>query len=410
MPGPAPRAVVVGGSIGGLTAALLLRRAGFDVDVLERTPVPLENRGGGIVLQPETMRWFLEHSDQRVEDLSTTTHRLRYLDHDDRVVHDEEAVWSFTSWSTIHRALLADFEAGSGGRQRYHLGECFVGLDQDTDGVDLRFASGRRERADLVVFADGVLSAARRRLLPEVVPSYSGYVGWRGTVPETDLPDELLAVLGDALGYSVGPSTHMVLYPIPGPVAGGRSGTAPGERLMNYVWYRNVPAGAALQELCTDVRGVEQPVSVHPGAVQQRYVDELRAAACELLAPSFAEVVRRTPEPFLQVVLDVRSPQVAFGRVAVLGDAAFAARPHAAAGSAKAADDAWALHDALVAADGDVVAALRSWEPGRLEVGHRLLDRVAEMGRRSQVDGTWDPADPALRFGLHGPAAHGVHA
>ena len=393
------RAAVVGGSIGGLTAALLLRRLGWSVDVYERTPVPLTNRGGGIVLQPETLRWFDQHGARRVEELATTTRRLRYLGPDDAVVHDEEVSWSFTSWSTIHGALGADF-----GEERYHLGESLVGLDQDADGVDLRFASGRRERAQLVVLADGITSVGRRRLMPEVVPTYSGYVGWRGTVPESRLPARVLDVTGDALTYGVGQQTHLVLYPIPG--AEGR--TAPRERLLNYVWYRNVAEGPALDELMTDVRGIECPVSLHPGAVQPRFVEEMRAAATQLLAPTLAEVIHATEQPFLQVVLDVRSPQVAHGRVALLGDAAFAARPHAAAGSAKAADDAWALHDHLAAQPDDVPGALRAWEPGRLAVGNALLDRVRTMGERSQVLGTWDPTDPALRFGLREPAVAGL--
>ncbi|MGB7358333.1 MAG: NAD(P)-binding protein [Mycobacterium sp.] len=67
------RAVVVGGSIGGLTTALLLRRLGFDVEVFERTPTDLDGRGGGTVLPPETLRWFVECSDQHPETVSTST-------------------------------------------------------------------------------------------------------------------------------------------------------------------------------------------------------------------------------------------------------------------------------------------------------------------------------------------------
>jgi 2,6-dihydroxypyridine 3-monooxygenase len=88
--------------------------------------------------------------------------------------------------------------------------------------------------------------------------------------------------------------------------------------------------------------------------------------------------------------------------VALLGDAAFAARPHAAAGTAKAAADAWALADALSEED-DIAKALAAWEPDRLALGEDLLSRVCEMGARSQFTGTWDPTDPALHFGLYGP-------
>ena len=83
------RVAVVGGSIGGLTTALVLRRAGLDVDVYERTPQVLEGRGAGIVLQPDTVRWFAEHGGtEAVERVSTGSSHLRYLGPDVEVVYD----------------------------------------------------------------------------------------------------------------------------------------------------------------------------------------------------------------------------------------------------------------------------------------------------------------------------------
>ena len=145
------RAVVVGGSIGGLTAALLLRKLGFTVDVFERTPEQLDHRGGGIVLQPITMKWFDGHSARAITELSTSSSRLRYLGADNVVVHEEPAAWRYTSWGTVYRALLSDF-----GAEHYHLGEFCAGFGQDADRVELRFVSGRVEHADLAVFADGI--------------------------------------------------------------------------------------------------------------------------------------------------------------------------------------------------------------------------------------------------------------
>lgn len=387
------RAVVIGGSIGGLTAALLLRRLGFDVDVYERTPTDLDGRGGGIVLQPDTLRWFVECSEQHPETVSTSTHFVQYLGADNQVLHREQAPWSYTSWGTFYRALLADF-----GTERYHLGEYAAGFDQDTDGVEVRFTSGRIERAELVVFADGISSASRRRISPESTLQYSGYVGWRGTVPEREVSPDTFELLRDSISYSLGPNTHINVYPIPSP----SGGLDVGERLLNYVWYRNVAEGYELDELMTDKRGFIAGVSLHPGQVQDRFVDEMRAAATEVLAPAAAEVVLRTDKPYLQAVYDVGVQQMATGRVALIGDAASAARPHAAAGTAKAAANAWALYDAL-ADSSDIAEALAKWEPGQLELGQRLLRRVKEMGTRSQVTCTWVPGDPDNRFGLYGP-------
>lgn len=388
------RAAVVGGSIGGLTSALLLRELGFTVDIYERTPALLENRGGGIVLQPTTMKWFGERSTRRIEELSTVTRRVRYLGKRNEVLHEDPVEWRYSSWGTIYGALLDDF-----GTERYHLGEFCAGFDQDADSVTLRFVSGRTETADLVVFADGITSTARKRLFPDLRREYSGYVGWRGTVPEGEVSEGTRRLLGEALTYSVAHDTHIVLYPIPGP----EGGIEEGQRLLNYVWYRNVAEGPRLDELTTDLRGFECPVSVHPGQVQQRFVDEMRSTAADLLAPAAAETVIRTEQPYLQLVFDTRIPAMTQGRVAIIGDAAFAARPHAAAGTAKAADDAWTLYEHLRTFTDDIPTALKRWEPAQLQLGNQLIDRVARMGHRSQVQGTWTPGDPDLRFGLYGP-------
>jgi 2,6-dihydroxypyridine 3-monooxygenase len=248
------------------------------------------------------------------------------------------------------------------------------------------------------VCADGIGSAARAALLPEVAPAYAGYVAWRGTIPESSLSPESFAVLSDAITYQLLTDSHILVYPIPGP----GDELDPGKRFVNFVWYRNVASGEELTDLLTDRGGVARSASLPPGAVQARHVEKLRAAAQELAAP-IREVVLATPEPFVQVVFDIEVPRMAFGRLCLIGDAAFAVRPHAAAGTAKAAADAWALGEAVEAAGGDVVDALVRWEPAQLALGRQLLERARKIGNRSQFDGTWDPADRTLIFGLYEP-------
>jgi 2,6-dihydroxypyridine 3-monooxygenase len=391
---PAPRVVVAGGSLGGLTAALVLRDAGCDVQVYERSRVPLDSRGAGIVLHAATVRYLLVHDLLDLEQISTAVRVHRTLWGDGSLAHEEPTSYRFTAWNTLYGALLKGFD-----QDRYHLGEALVGMDQDPAGVSVRFAGGREERCELLVCADGIASTGRRRLLPGVEPEYAGYVGWRGTVPEADLTPAAREALGEALTYVVLPGSHVLVYPIPD--TNGAAGV--GERLLNFVWYRNVAAGAELDELMTDRDGNPRPTSVPPGAVQERYVSALRAAAGELLPQAVAEVVVRTRDPFLQPIVDLGVPRMAFGRACLIGDAAFAARPHAAAGTAKAAADAWALADAVRAAGGDMPGALARWEPGQLALGRQLLARVADMGRRSQFAGTWAPGDPSLAFGLRVP-------
>ena len=122
------------------------------------------------------------------------------------------------------------------------------------------------------------------------------------------------------------------------------------------------------------------------------------------MAPPIAEVVRRSVEPFIQVIFDLEVPTMAFGRACLIGDAAFALRPHAAAGTAKAARDGWALAEMLDAAAGSVEEALERWEPGQLTLGRQVMLRAREIGNKSQFEGTWVPGDPGLAFGLYGPA------
>ncbi|MGB6514753.1 MAG: FAD-dependent monooxygenase [Mycobacterium sp.] len=387
------RAVVIGGSIGGLTAALLLRSIGFTVEVYERSSAPLNGRGSGIVLQPDTVRWFTERSSQSLSDLNTSTRYVQYLNRDRGVDYREERAQRFTAWGTFYRALLADL-----GSEHYNLGEYASGFSQTEETVTVRFTGGRTATADLAVFADGTNSTARQRFDPHAALHYSGYVGWRGTHPLRSLSSSARAELRDAITFDVAANSHVVMYPIP-----GEEGTGPEYQLMNYVWYRNVAEGPELTELLLDKRGTPGLISVPPGLVQDRYIEELKDAAAEQLSPAVAEVLIATDQPYLQVVSDVRSDRMAQGRVALIGDAACAARPHAAAGTAKAAADAWTLANALGDAGGDVAAALAKWEPAQLELSHSLMRRAIDVGERFQVTNTSTPGDPSLRFGLYGP-------
>jgi 2,6-dihydroxypyridine 3-monooxygenase len=388
------RVVVVGGSLGGLTAALVLRRVGCEVDVFERSEAELAGYGAGIVVHAATVRYLTECSDVSLDDVSVSSRYLRYLGSDGSIVYEEELPHRFTAWSTVYSKLLALL-----GDRYYHRGEGLVGFDQDTEGVKARFASGRVEQCHLLVCADGILSTARMRLFPDLVPTYAGYVGWRGTLDEADLTPRTVDALRDALTYALLDHSHFLAYPIP-----NRDGGAPrAARLMNFVWYRNVAPGAAIGELMTDRHGFTHPVSLHPGEVQDHYVRELRDSAVAELPPPLAEIVLRTEHPFVQMIADVEVPRMAVGRVCLLGDAAFVARPHAAAGTAKAAENAWRLAEALVAANGNVLVALEQWDALQMELGRQLVGRAREIGERSQFLGTWKPGDPGLRFGLYGP-------
>lgn len=389
---PHARVAVAGGSLGGLSAGLLLRDLGLDVTIYERSSVELEQRGAGIGFLPATYRYLVDRASIDLDDISIATARIRYLDRDGSVVYDEPHHYRFSSWNTVYRELLGCF-----GRDRYLLDHEVEDFAQDRNGVEVKVSGGRGDNVDLLVCADGVGSRSRRMLLPDAAPVYAGYVAWRGMVPEGVLRPGTARALGDAITYFVYANSHILVYPIP-----GLDGAVdPGQRLVNFVWYRNYRDGD-LADLLTDEAGHRHESSLPPGAPRAAHVAELRATAAARLPALLAEVVLATGAPFLQVIYDLEVPRMAFDRVCVLGDAAWVVRPHAAAGTAKAAADAWALADALAAHD-DVPAALAAWEPGQLELGRALLERTRRIGRRSQVDGTWTPGDPELIFGLWRP-------
>lgn len=389
-----PRVIVMGGSVGGLTAALVLRDAGCDVRVFERSSAALQARGAGIAALDATLRYLTERGGYQPSDVCSTTGWIRFLNTDGSVRHEQRHRYRFSSWNTIYRALLGLF-----GHDRYLLGSEVVGFDAGGGEVAVMLADGSRAEGDLLVCADGVSSAARATLLPEVSPAYAGYVAWRGTLPERDLSPAARKAFDDAIIYQVLDRSHILVYPIP--ALDGSLGE--GDRLINIVWYVNVAPGADLDRLMTGRDGVRRAVSLPPGAPTDEEVSQMRRRAAEVFADPVAEVVTAVEEPFVQAVYDIEVPRMAFGRACLIGDAAFAARPHAAAGTAKAAADGWSLAEELTAAGGDVPAALERWEGRQLVLGRQLLARTREVGDSSQVTGTFRPGDPRLIFGLYEP-------
>ena len=389
-----PRVIVMGGSLGGLTAALVLRDAGCEVRVFERSSSALQARGAGIAALDATLRYLVERGGHRPEDVCSSTGWIRFFNRDGSLRHEQRHRYRFSSWNTIYRSLLSLLET-----ERYLLGHEVMAFGQDADTVSVTLADGAQAETDLLVCADGVGSAARARLIPGAAPSYAGYVAWRGTLPERSLSPSARKAFDDAINYQVLADSHILVYPIPGL----NGSLAQGDRLINMVWYINVAAGEDLDRLMTGRDGIRRAVSLPPGAATDEAVAGMRRAAEQVFAAPIAEVVTGVAKPFVQAVYDIDVPRMALGRACLIGDAAFAVRPHAAAATAKAADDGWALAEELAAAGGVVPAALAVWERRQLLVGRQLLARTREIGDSSQFTGTFRPGDPRLIFGLHEP-------
>src|SRR5216683_2643832 len=297
------RVRIVGGSLAGLFAATLLKQAGHDVRIYERSVSGLDGRGAGLLGKKETF--------------------------------------------AILRAAGCEHVARDGGD----------------------------EPADIVIGADGTASVVRNAINSRLSPSiYAGYVGWRGLLPETALPPQAAADLLDRFAVHQLSGSHVLGFLVAGPHAE----TMPGSRRYNWVWYRPAAGEKARAEVFTDSAGRVHPYSLPPGSVPQAARTVMIGDAARLLPPSLAAAVAATEQPFVQGVFDYETPLMANGRLVLIGDAAFVARPHTAMGVAKAAGDAMALVAHL--SRKPVVEALRAFHEERLPVGASIVAYGRRLG------------------------------
>jgi 2-polyprenyl-6-methoxyphenol hydroxylase-like FAD-dependent oxidoreductase len=366
------RAVVIGGSMSGLLAGIMLNRRGWAVDIYERVASELAGRGAGIVAQAELIA-RLDALRLDTRDLGVAMTMRQILDRDGRATATIECPQVLTSWERVYRVLRDAFPA-----ERYHRGRGLVGFTPSEKGVEAQFSDGSTVQADVLVGADGLRSTVRQQCLPDVAPLYAGYVAWRALLPERAIAPELF----ELMTFCLPPGEQCLGYPVAGP----DNELRPGQRRYNVVWYRPADETTELPWLLTDESGVTHSISIPPPLIRRDATAAMRAAAERLLAPQFRAIVRLIDEPILQPIYDLESPRLAFGRVAIIGDAAFVARPHVAAGVSKAADDAAALAAALD--DEDVEAGLRHFEAQRLPEGRKIIERARHLGAYLQATQT----------------------
>lgn len=368
---PQLRALVIGGSLGGLFVANLLHRRGWDVGVYEQSAVPLAGRGAGIITHPDLFM-ALGRIGIAVDDTIGVDIEGRVaFDRSGAVLGTLPVRQCLTTWGRLHTLLLDAFPA-----ERYHLGHACLGVEQTAQTVAAHFGNGATAQGDLLIGADGIRSAVRSRFAPDICPGYAGYIAWRGLAAETELTPRTHRDLFPKFAFSLAPREHMLGYP----VAGFGNSTRAGERAFNFVWYRPTHAESELPQLCTDIRGHRHDMAIPPPLIRPAVLKAMREAAHEQLSPQFAEVVAKTRQPFFQVISDLESPQMAHGRIALLGDSAFVARPHCGMGVSKAAGDAMALADLLQDSDNDILTALPRYSAAQVRFGKAVVAHARKLG------------------------------
>jgi salicylate hydroxylase len=345
---------IIGGGIGGLTAAAVLLRAGFDVEVYEQARA-LSEVGAGLNIGPNASRILhrlgIGGELQQIGVKPVAFEQRRW---DDgrlllRSPLGQAVETAFGApYYTFHRGDLHRALANALPAARVHLAYRFTHLVDHGDHVEAHFANGASVSADALIGADGIHSVVRDALLGPEKPRFTGCVAYRGLVPA-----DRLTRLGLALTNQIwmGPGGQFVHYF----VSAGK--------LVNFVaiteedtWQR---------ESWVDRGEISDVLAAYAG-----WHDQILSIVAEADETYKWALFDRTPLPRWSV-----------GRVTLLGDACHPMLPFMAQGAAQAIEDAATLKGCLVRFRDDVPEALRSYERLRLPRASRLQG-MSETNKR----------------------------
>lgn len=359
---------IVGGSLAGLFAGILLQRDGHDVRIYERSSSGLAGRGAGLVGQRDLFRILRVIGCEHVARVGVVADERIYFNRDGSIAERLATPQMQISWDFLYSTVASHMTADS-----YMIGHPVDSVVESLEGAQIIFADGGREEADLVIGADGLGSVVRPLLNRDASNRFAGYVAWRGLVPETALPQEA-AILLDRFAFYITGGIHVLGYLVPGP----HGETGRGERRYNWVWYRPV-AGNDLRAEFTAADGKIFDYSLPRGALSDERLQILQKDALSMLPPQLAMAVEAEPQPSIQGIFDFEAAKMVSAHMALVGDAAFVVRPHTAMGVSKAAGDVLALREALMGSD-DLPEALARYEQERLPVGKYIADYGRQLG------------------------------
>lgn len=372
------KAIIVGGSVGGMLAGNMLVRQGWEVAVLERATQGLEARGAGIVPQQALLDALALAGVTLKTELGIPINQRVGYDRDGKPFAVHPYTQYTTSWGRLYNMLRDAFPDAS-----FHAGKSVATVVQDESSATAVLEDGSEFSGDIVIGADGMRSTVRRALFPDAQPQYVGYVAWRGMMEERFATPEFIEATFHGLNFSFPEGEELIGYP----VAGADGSIEQGQRRFNFMWYRPIDPGAEFKAMFTGTDGVYYENGIPPPLIRPELIAEAKRDARRLLPPQFADVVTGIDGLFLQAIYDLVSERMGSGRVAVIGDAAFVARPHCGAGVSKAAEDAAALTKAL-GEYATVAEAISAFSKERVKQGKAAVDWAARLGSYFGMDET----------------------
>ena len=345
---------IVGGGIGGLTAALALARGGIDVDVYEQAP-ELRELGAGVQISANGTHVLhalgLKEALEQVQVLPAgkairlwnTGQSWKLFDLGLESVERYGYPYITIHRGDLHAVIAQGLEKARPGA--IHLNRKCIGFSQGTDHVELRFENGDPVKAQIVVGADGVHSVIRENLFGAAKPEFCGIIAWRGLLPMEQVPASISRTIGTNW---VGPGGHVVHYPL-------RGGT-----LLNII---------ALQE--RDDWKVE---GWNVAGTTDEVLNDLRG-----WHPDLHAVFRAVDIPY-KWALALRPTMNAWteGRCTLLGDACHSMVPFLAQGAVMALEDSLVLARAIEKY-GAQPEALSHYEATRRERANKVVAGSAAM-------------------------------
>jgi salicylate hydroxylase len=352
--------VIAGGGIGGLAAAVACAQLGMPVQLLERA-AQLSEVGAGIQIGPNVTRilqaWGLGAALAQV---AAFPKRLQARDaQTGRVLGTltlgarAQALYG-APYATIHRADLQGllYRAAQSGGVDLLLGQTVQGWHATEEALQVNTAQGLSLEASALIGADGVWSAVRQQLLGDAPARFTGHLAYRALVAQVDLPAHLRS---DQVTVWMGPRLHVVHYPVRG-----------GQWLnLVAIVHGDKPAQAE----AWDFAGHTQSLMQAMGAVGRDLHERLASV------PAWRQWALHDRAPM------TGSPEMAKGRVALLGDAAHPMRPYLAQGAGMAIEDAQVLAQSLSAEIGSVAERLQAYAEQRWARNARVQSRAIRNGR-----------------------------
>lgn len=366
---------IIGGSIAGLTTGLALLKHGWDVHVYEATQGELEHRGAGIITHDALFDALKKLDITSQDQIGVPIRTRKTFDRNGSIVKTLELEQIATSWGRLYQLLRNKFPS-----DRYHSNKVLTQCELSHTFVSAHFSDGSTKRSCLLVAADGIRSTVRQLFEPETKPEYAGYVAWRGLINERDLSASEHKALFPYFTFCLPEGEQVLSYPI----AGEQHQIDEGCRRCNVVWYRPASRESTLQELLTDIDGNNNGESIAPDKVQPKIIAQMQKDARNRLSPQHTALIEKLAKPFIQPIYDLTTKTMIHGRIALLGDAAFTARPHLGVGITKAAEDSLCLAHSLDSHK-SIPEALKRFDSERRDKNRRWVNQSRELGAYLQA-------------------------